>query len=191
MYRFSLLENEPLFKHKVDDEIYIKLPHMRDAEELFRLTDESREYLREWLPWLDNIKEKRDTKKFIKASLKAYMKNLSMNTVIVYKNQIVGVAGYNELDWSNHLVHIGYWLGEKYQGKGIMTRVVASLTDYAFHTLHFNRVEIRAAVGNKKSRAIPERLGFTQEGIIREAEWLYDHFVDHVVYGMLAKEWRK
>jgi ribosomal-protein-serine acetyltransferase len=52
-----------------------------------------------------------------------------------------------------------------------------------------HKVEIRAASGNKKSRAVPERLGFKQEGCIRQAEWLYDHYVDHVVYGMLDLEW--
>jgi len=43
---------------------------------------------------------------------------------------------------------------------------------------------------NKKSRAIPKRLGFKEEGIIRQTEWLYDRFVDHVVYGMLIDEWQ-
>jgi ribosomal-protein-serine acetyltransferase len=40
-----------------------------------------------------------------------------------------------------------------------------------------------------KSRAIPEKLGFVQEGITRQEEWLYDHYVDHVIYGLLAKDW--
>jgi ribosomal-protein-serine acetyltransferase len=50
-------------------------------------------------------------------------------------------------------------------------------------------VEVRAAPGNRRSRAIPERLGFRQEGILRDAEWLYDHYVDLVVYAMLADDW--
>ena len=71
-----------------------------------------------------------------------------------------------------------------------MTKTVLALLQYAFEDLQLNKVEIRAAVGNAKSRAIPERLGFTKEGTIREAEWLYDHYVDHVAYGMLASEWK-
>lgn len=72
-----------------------------------------------------------------------------------------------------------------------MTRVAKALTDYAFTELQLNKIEIRAAVGNKKSRSIPERLGFVNEGCIRRAEWLYDHYVDHVVYGVLADEWNE
>jgi len=63
------------------------------------------------------------------------------------------------------------------------------LTDYAFKELNLNKVEIRAALENKKSRGIPERLNFVNEGCNRQAEWLYDHYVDHVIYGMLAEEW--
>lgn len=85
---------------------------------------------------------------------------------------------------------IGYWLGEEYQGNGIMTDVTRALTDYIFNELKLNKAEIRVASDNKKSRSIPERLGYANEGCIRQAEWLYDHYVDHVVYGILAEEWR-
>jgi ribosomal-protein-serine acetyltransferase len=43
---------------------------------------------------------------------------------------------------------------------------------------------------NLKIRAIPERLGFELEGVQRQAEWLYDHFVGHALYGMLADDWK-
>ena len=72
-----------------------------------------------------------------------------------------------------------------------MTRACRALVDYAFSELGLNRIEIQCAVQNVKSRAIPERLDFTQEGVIRQAEWLYDHYNDHVIYGMLAEEWRQ
>lgn len=63
------------------------------------------------------------------------------------------------INWSNKTAYIGYWLGEEFQGNGIMTKVAKTLTDYAFNELNLNKVEIRAAVENEKSRAIPERLG--------------------------------
>jgi len=180
-----------MFVHKIDEDIALKLIELRDAERIFDLTNNSRDYLRKWLPWLDNTTKLEDTKEFIKMSLKGFAENKSMNTVIIYKGQIVGVTGYNLIDWTNKIAYIGYWLGKEYQGNGIMTRVARALTDYAFNDLNINKVEIRAAVENKKSRGIPESLGFLNEGCIRQAEWLYDHYVDHVVYGMLTEEWNK
>ncbi|WML48386.1 GNAT family protein [Neobacillus sp. PS3-34] len=178
-----------MFLHKIDEEVTLKLMEMNDAERVFELTDQSRNHLREWLPWLDFTKKVEDTKGFIQGCLKNFEENKSLNTVILYNDKIVGVAGYNSINWSNKTAYIGYWLGDEFQGKGIMTKVAKALTDYAFSDLRLNKVEIRAAVGNKKSRSIPEKLGFTNEGCIRQAEWLYDHYVDHVVYGMLAEEW--
>lgn len=178
-----------MFVYKIDEEVSLKLVELKDAERVFELTDHSREYLREWLPWLDMTTSVEDTKSFIKSCLRNYAEDKSMTAFILYKGAIVGTAGYNQIDWSNKVAYIGYWLGKDYQGFGIMTKVVKALTDYAFNKLKLNRVDIRAAKENAKSRAIPERLGFGYEGQIRQAEWLYDHYVDHIVYGMLATEW--
>jgi len=71
-----------------------------------------------------------------------------------------------------------------------MTKVCEALTEYAFRELELNKVDIRAAEKNLRSRRIPERLNFKQEGTIRSAEWINDHYVDHVVYGMLKNEWK-
>jgi len=180
-----------MFIYKIDDNISLKLIELNDAERVFELTDNSRLYLKEWLPWLDFTKNVEDTKDFIQGCLKGYAENNSLNTVILFNGEIVGTAGFNSINWSNKTAYIGYWLGEEYQGNGIMTKVAKALTNYAFNHLHLNKVEIRAAVENKKSRSVPERLGFVNEGIIRQAEWLYDHYVDHAVYGVLANEWRE
>ncbi|MBT2606529.1 GNAT family N-acetyltransferase [Bacillus sp. ISL-53] len=180
-----------MFIHKIDEELSLKLLELKDAERVFEITNQSREYLREWLAWLNNTTKLEDTKGFINMSLKSFAENKSVNTVIMYKGQIVGVAGYNQINWSNKTAYIGYWLGEEYQGNGIMTRVAKALTDYAFNELKLDKVEIRVAVENNKSRGIPERLDFVNEGCIRQAEWLYDHYVDHIVYGMLAEDWNK
>ena len=179
-----------MFIHKIDEELSLKLIELKDAGRVFELTDHSRLYLRQWLPWLDHTTTIDDTKNFIKACLNRFAVNKSMSSVILFNEKIVGVAGYNKINWSNKTAYIGYWLCEEYQKKGIMTRVANSLTTYAFNELGLNKVEIRAAAGNKKSLSIPERLGFVEEGCIRQAEWLYDHYVDHIVYGMLAADWK-
>lgn len=179
-----------MFIREIDEDLTIQQLVLDDAEELFKLTDASRAYLREWLPWVDGTTTVDDTLGFIEHTVRGFEEKRSMTLAIRFKGEIVGTAGFNNLDWSNKVAYIGYWLGQEYQGHGIMTRVARTLTDYALTDLEMNRVDIRAAYENKKSRSIPERLGFKEEGQIRQAEWLYDRYVDHVVYGMLASEWR-
>lgn len=178
-----------MFLYKIDDQLSLKLAEVSDADRLFDLTEKARDYLKEWLPWLDLTTSVEDTREFLSGTMKGYAENKSMTTVVLYEREIVGTAGFNSINWSNKTAYIGYWLGHEYQGRGIMTKVAGALTDYAFNHLKLNKVEIRAAEENKKSRGIPERLRFVKEGKIRQAEWLYDHYVDHVVYGILAEEW--
>ncbi len=178
-----------MFVHKIEEDLVLRLIQLKDAESVFELTNNSRQYLREWLPWLDMTKTIDDTTEFINTCLKSHYENKSMNSVILFRNKIVGIAGFNEINWSNKTAYIGYWLGEEYQGNGIMTKVARALTNYAFYELNLNKVEIRVATGNKKSKNIPVSLGYIKEGNIRQAELLYNSYVDHTVYGILADEW--
>ncbi|UJL46364.1 GNAT family N-acetyltransferase [Virgibacillus sp. NKC19-16] len=176
---------------EVDEELYLRLFEIGDAEDLFRMIDDSRDYLREWLSWVDNTKTVDDSRGFIEHTLRTYEAESEFTAGIFYQGKLVGTAGFNSFDWTNKVGYIGYWLAEGYQGKGIMSSVCRALISFAFYELQLNKVAIRAACENKKSRAIPERLGFAKEGEIRQAEWLYDHYVDYVVYGMLAHEWER
>jgi ribosomal-protein-serine acetyltransferase len=179
-----------MLRFGIDDDTELRLLKKRHTEALFALMDQNRKYLREWLPWLDDNKSLADTKEFIKSSLEQFASNNGFQMGIWFQGNLAGVIGYHKIDWANRATSIGYWLGTSFQGMGLVTKACRVLVDYAFSELRLNRMEIRCAVENRKSRAIPERLGFREEGIIRQAEWLYDRFVDHVVYGMLIGEWQ-
>jgi ribosomal-protein-serine acetyltransferase len=109
--------------------------------------------------------------------------------VVEYDSAICGVAGFNRIEPLNRVCEIGYWLAERHQGRGVMTGSVSRLVRHAFEDLRLNRITISVAVENDRSRAIPERLGFKAEGMMREAEWLYDHFVDQVLYALIRSNW--
>ncbi|TFG77281.1 MAG: N-acetyltransferase [Thermodesulfobacteriales bacterium] len=177
------------FRLKIDVESELELISQSRADELFDLIEDNREYLKEWLPWLDNNRYFQNTIDFIKISQIQYERNETVQFALMYKGKVAGVVGYHRIDWLNRSTSIGYWLGEQYQGKGLIAKSCSKVLDYSFGRMGLNRIEIRCATENLKSRAIPKRLGFKEEGLIREAEWLYDHFVDHVVYGMLESEW--
>jgi ribosomal-protein-serine acetyltransferase len=178
-----------MFYFNVNDSIQLRLLETRYAEEIYNLTDNDRAYLREWLPWVDGTKSPEDTKAFIQLTLKGFAENNGFNAAIFYEGKIVGCIGLHWIDWNISKTSIGYWMASDYQGKGIMTKSCKAVIDYIFQELKLNRVEIRVAELNRKSRAIPERLGFTHEGTVRSAERLYDHYVDHMIYGVLKDEW--
>jgi len=184
------MTKSPLFI-KIDPALELRLLAEHDAATIYQLVDSNRAYLREWLPWVDYTRSIRDERAFITNTRTQYQNNISFSYAIWYQEQIVGTIGYNQFDWANRKVDIGYWLGAQYQGKGVMTRSCRALIEYAFDDLKLNKVEIRCATSNTRSCAIPQRLGFTHEGTMREAEWLYDHFVDLRLYGLLAREWRQ
>lgn len=177
--------------YKIDEEISLRMFNEGDTEEFYNLIISSKAYLKEWLGWLDYYERVENAAQNIKGRLKIFAENGGYPTsfAIIYNGEIAGTIGFNDINKTNRIGTVGYWLGEKFQGKGIMTKVFQSLIEYGFKELGLNKIQVRAAVENKKSRALPERFGFVEEGKLRQAEWLYDHYVDHVVYGLLAEEW--
>jgi ribosomal-protein-serine acetyltransferase len=159
-----------------------------DADELYRLIDENRAHLASWLPWAaDHTREA--TREFIRLSQRQAAANDGFQAALVCDGAIVGVAGFLGVNWPHGSTSIGYWLSERHQGRGLMTDAVRVLVGHAFGEWGLHRVEIRAATGNVRSRRIPERLGFREEGVVREAERIGERYNDLAVYGILAREW--
>ncbi|MEX1140493.1 MAG: GNAT family protein [Bacteroidota bacterium] len=162
-----------------------------DATRLFGLLDANRSYLREWLPWLDTQRAVQDSIQFIRTAREFSQRHESQALGIWYRGELCGIISFHRIDWPNNATMVGYWLSAEFQGKGIMTEACKAFVDFGFAQLGLHRIEIRCAPGNLKSRAIPERLGFTMEATLRDCEWLYDHYVDLIVYSMLAPDWKK
>ena len=178
-----------LIRLSVNDSVELRQIEQDDVIELTELIDQNRKHLREWLPWLDNSTSITDTARFIGRSMEQAEDNNGLTLVIVCEGKLAGVIGQHYIDSLNRRTEIGYWLDAGHQGRGIVTCATARLTDYAFREQDCNRVILQCAADNTKSRAVAERLGFVKEGTLREAEWLYDHYVDLVVYSMLKRTW--
>ena len=172
----------------LDEQTYLRLFEESDVNELYAVIAANRQYLSRWMPWARN-QTLDGTLAFIRTSRKQLADNQGFQTAIVQEGGIVGVLGFHHIDWDNRSTTIGYWIAEAAQGRGTITRAVAALADHAFRSWNLNRVEIRAGVDNERSRAIPRRLGFVEEGVLRQSERVGDRFVDHVVYSMLAEDW--
>ena len=172
----------------ITDDAYLRLLDETDAHQLHGLIDANRTYLARWLPWAGS-QTFDDTLGFIHGTRLQLTDNDGFQAAVVIEERIVGVIGYHGVDWGNRSTRIGYWLDQGQQGKGTMTAAVRLLVDHALSAWDLNRVEIRAAFENRRSRAIPERLGFHQEGTLRQAELIDGRYLDSVMYGMLKAEW--
>ncbi len=174
-----------MFSRKISSSLEIRLTLPKYASEIYTLIEKNREFLKEWLPWLDNNTSEEDTQNFIQEQLIKFTKGEAVHTTIFHEGAIVGVAGFNSIDHTNGIGYLGYWLAEEFNGKGIMTQVVTNLIEMATVDLSLQKIDIRCATENSKSRAIPQRLGFTHEGTLRRAERLYDRWLDHEIYSIL------
>ena len=178
-----------MFTISVSHEIKLKLLQLQDSSPLFQLVHDNREHFRKWLPWVDSISSPIQYHSIIPGWLNQFYDKNGFQLGIRYHHQLIGAIGLHSIDWYNKQTSIGYYLAEGFEGKGIMTRSVNALLNYIFYNLHLHRVEVRCGIFNKKSCAIPERLGFNKEGVIRDGEFLYDHYHDLAVYGILSPQW--
>ncbi len=174
---------------KINTEIELKQIQLSDAKEIFTTIDNQREYLGEWLPFVKITEKITDTESFIKSVLEAPEDKQEYIFVIRYKSEFAGIIGFRDTDHMNLKTEIGYWLSEQFQGKGIISRAVKEIINFTFNELEMNRLQIRCAVGNEKSKRIPQKLNFTFEGIERAGELLDNEgFTDVEVYSLLRSD---
>jgi ribosomal-protein-serine acetyltransferase len=179
----------PVRSIRVDENVRLRDPSTADAEELFALVDANRSYLARWLPWPEQIRTVNDEREWIRSRRAPGAADSELALLIVEDGIIAGGLGIAGLGSVHRAVEVGYWLAARAQGRGLVTRSCRAALKYLFESRAVNRVQIRAAVDNARSRAVPERLGFTLEGIQRQAVLLNGSFQDLAVYSMLASEW--
>jgi ribosomal-protein-serine acetyltransferase len=174
---------------RVDSSITLVPLAEHHAEDLFSLVEKNRTQLGEWLPWVDNMRSVQAFAAYIDRCKKQHEQGTDYSYMIIVDGKAAGRIGVHYIDNYNKLGAIGYWLGQTFSGRGIITKASRALIDFCFRQLNLNRIEIRCAAGNEKSAAVAERLNFTKEGILRQAELVNGQFFDLVLYSMLKSEW--
>lgn len=180
-----------MFSFKVDEQIEIELLQQHHKEELYELINENRDHLRKWLLWVDKRKSAEDFEPIIPMWITNYANNNGFDAGIRFNGNLVGMIGLHYINWKNKATSIGYFLSEDAQGNGIITKSIKALIIYLFKEMGLHRIEIQCAANNIKSIAIPKNLGFLQEGIKREGQWLYDHYEDIITFSLLEKDWNQ
>lgn len=106
------------------------------------------------------------------------------------RNRVIGMAGFNW--WMPHhaRAEISYALARPWWGKGLATEVVQAVLRFGFEEMGCNRLEALIHPDNLSSRRVAEKVGFRQEGILREALLLKGIPADHLIYGLVRRDWR-
>lgn len=177
---------------KIEENLELHPIKIEDAPDVFKTIDTQRAYLGKWLPFVAYTQKVEDTIAFIQSEMAMPKSKLEFVFTIRKENKFVGLITIKGTDTLNQKTEIGYWLSENEQGQGIMTKAVHKLCDFVFNELKLNRIQINCAEGNAPSYKIPERLGFSFEGIQREGNLLPGGvFAGSRVYSKLRSEFKR
>ncbi|OQS09526.1 hypothetical protein B0T37_13985 [Chromobacterium violaceum] len=175
----------------VQKRIVLLPPDIIHAGRLFALIDQSRDTLRAWLPWVDATRNEEDSRQFL-AGVAEGARNGSVcaSWLIERDGELAGCIDIHGISKLHRSGFLGYWLADRFVGKGVMSEAAAQALDIGFGALELNRIVIVAGVENVRSRAVAESLGFVREGVQREGLHLDGRYHDACQYSMLAGEWR-
>lgn len=175
---------------RVNNEIELRAFSDANADAVFTCAARNLEHLSSFLHWMSPEYSVETAREFISGSGKAINERRSLPLGIFRGDDFIGSVGLVRFDWKSRKSEIGYWIDKEHEGKGIVSSACKVLIEYAFEDLSLNRIEILCSAENVRSAAVPERLGFQKEGVLRQAELRNGRLHDYAVYGLLADEWR-
>jgi len=184
----------PMFEELRGERVIIRPYRESDAQDVFEAVGESRDHLRPWLPFADEHQTVEETRDWIIHQVAAWLlrEDMTLGMWEATTNRYLGGTGFHPRDWDIGYFEIGYWIRASAEGRGYVTEAVRLLTDFVFHTLKANRLEIRCDELNVRSAAIPRRLGFVEEGRLRNLLSAHDgRLRTMIIFSLIPVEWQK
>ena len=164
------------------------------AEAYHQLLAANHERLARWEPWALAPPALDETRSFLEASARNWLEGSELPVAIAVRdNGQWRLAGSVSLRISRYSRSgdIGYWIDGGSEGRGLASKAVAAVLDQAFGQLGLDRVTLHTDAANERSLALARRLGFTEEGLLRQALAFPGERRDQAVYGLLADEWNR
>jgi ribosomal-protein-serine acetyltransferase len=184
----------PLFSFPLGDDAVL-IPRTAAITDAYQeLLAANSERLARWEPWAGKPPVLEETRSFLEASGQNWLDGSELPVAIaVSRDGQWHLAGALSLTVSRYSrsAEIGYWIGAEYEGRGLVTRAAAAVLDQAFGPLGLDRVSLHTDPANERSRAVARRLGFVEEGLLRQGTAFPGERRDEIVYGLLAEEWQK
>lgn len=158
------------------------------ATALASLVQQNIEHLKVYLPAVANLSSVAAAGGHLCFAVEHASKAEIFEWHLFVEGTLCGSVRLKDIDMSDRKAKIGYFIGQRFTGKGIVSSAVFTVLEFCFGPLNLNRIELRCASGNEPSKRVAERLGFVHEGVLRQEEYLNGVFVDHHIYGLLATD---
>jgi ribosomal-protein-serine acetyltransferase len=180
-----------MFQIAVDAQIALVLAEERHAEAMTELIVRNQRRLARWEPWAEQPATLDSSRAYIRGALEDFVRGRQISTIIATDGgrTFIGRCGMRINPYANS-GDIGYWIDGAYEGRGIASRAATALVTSSFDELNLKQVDLRTSVGNTRSRAVAERLGFAYEGILPAGLRFSDHSDDVALYCITADKWR-
>lgn len=130
---------------------------------------ESLEHLKPWMPFAQRAPTLEESEEHCRRAFAQFILRENMTLSIYSKDgkTFLGSTGLHMPKWEIPAFSMGYWIGAKFEGRGLVSESTNALTRYAFQALKAKRLEIRCDSKNTRSLAVMKRLGFVEEGVFR------------------------
>jgi ribosomal-protein-serine acetyltransferase len=168
----------------IDDNLTLKQISLENKKELFELVKSNEgKALHYWCPDLgETFKDLNSTEYHINDANKKYQEDKSPDCIIFEDGVLAGLISLSPLYENGKATEIGYWLGQDFEGRGLITRSFPALLDYAKNILNLEYVELSTSVPNLSSQKLPVKFNFREIKRVKDAEKLSDGMVDHILW---------
>jgi ribosomal-protein-serine acetyltransferase len=175
----------------IEENLRLRVSGPSDAQAHLDAVNMSRENLKPWMPWAHVMFSVGQFTDFLWSQQNERCCGNEFGYQIELDGRMVGRISLIRFDRKNAKVEIGYWISIEHQGKGLVTKVTRKMCEIAFDRLEMERIEIRCALGNHRSAAVPQRLGFVLEGVLKHAEKTESGFRDLQLWAQVKADFRR
>lgn len=165
---FFMQKNYP--KEFIEGEwIFLRRHELATAPAMFACIEEDRKRLGAFLPWVEGTKSVKDSEEYIRCAHVEWQEQKLFDFGLFRKTDraYLGNIGVHAIAWEHERAEIGYWITGQAEGQGFISEAVGLLEQELFR-LGFHRIEIRCDPLNQRSSAVPKRLGYGLEGVLKE-----------------------
>lgn len=161
------------------------------AQEFFDHIERGREHIGRYVGLPDIIEDVAAARAWLQVYADKTAADTGRLLGIRLEGTLVGGVMFRTMDAAQGTCEAGCWLEPSATGRGLVTRAVTALVDWAVEARGIHRVEWIVAAGNEASINVAKRLGMTHEGTRREAYLYRGERHDEQIWSVLAPEWRK